>query len=306
MPIDSKFIISANITESKADDKTYHEHKEFMSASALKRLKISPAHYREEEKIEETDAMRFGSAYHCYVLEPNKFDDEFFVFDDSAICEILLGEGYKSPRSTNKYKEWAEVEMQKMGVRTNISKQELATIQAMSARLHSHPYAKTLLKDGRNEVGYMGTIMTETGEIPIKFKPDHLNDKKRIVVDLKTCIDASIDGFSRHAADLDYHIQAALYADLMEVISGDDRQWDFYFIAQEKKAPYAFNIFEASPQFLGQGRHEYETLLTLWKYCNDNDRWDGYQVWCESRFGIYNLQLPPWCMKEIKFYKHKI
>lgn len=303
--MESTFIKSVNIQEFSGTEDDYHSHKEFMSASALKKIKISPAHYKEEEPQAETDALIFGSAYHCYVLEPERFDEEYYIFDDSVIYEILIGEGFKSPRSTKQYKEWAEAEMMKIGVKKTIDKATFNTIKAMSAKLMKHQYAKLLLTGGRKEVGYLGSIETEVGEINIKFKPDQLNDKKRIIVDLKTCIDASVDGFTKHAADLDYHIQASLYADLMELITGDERPWGFYFIAQEKKSPYAFNIFEASPQFITQGRYEYEQLLKLYKQCSDNDSWPGYQVWCESRYGVIDLKLPPWGIKNLTFFNHK-
>ena len=92
----------------------------------------------------------------------------------------------------------------------------------------------------------------------------------------------------------------------MEMITGDDRGWSFYFIAQEKKKPYAFNIFEASAQFIGQGRYEYEQLLRLYKMCLTEGRWPGYQVFCQWKSGNIELNLPTWAVKKIEFYNHKI
>lgn len=302
--MEGTFIKSVNMTEFQGEEADYHRAKDFLSASAMKRLKISPLHYKEEEEQKETEALTFGSAYHCFVLEPERFDKEYFIFDDSVICDILIGEGAKSPRATNKYKEWAGAQLMEIGDRQTISKDDAERLKAMRDRLMKHPQVRMLLADGRNEIGYMGELETEAGMIKVKIKPDHLNDKKRIVVDLKTCLDASLDGFTRHAADLDYHIQAAFYADLIEKIEGKDMLWSFFFIAQEKKRPYAFNIFEASPQFISQGRYEYEHLCGLYKHCLDNDKWPGYQVWCESRYGILDLTLPPWSIKKLDYLNH--
>lgn len=303
--MESTFIKSVNMAEFTGLEAEYHAAKDHLSASAMKRLKISPLHYKEEAEQTETEALLFGSAYHCFILEPERFEKEYFIFDDSVICDILIGEGSKSPRATNRYKDWAAAQLMEIGDRQTISKADAEKLKAMKARLMKHHQVRMLLEGGRNEIGFTGEIETEAGAIKVKIKPDHLNDKKKIIVDLKTCIDASLDGFTRHAADLDYHIQAAFYADLMELITGDNRPWDFFFIAQEKKAPYAFNIFEASPQFISQGRYEYEHLCGLYKQCLDNDKWPGYQVWCESRYGVLDLSLPPYSIKKLDYFNHQ-
>jgi hypothetical protein len=303
--MESTFIKSVNIQEFKGTDEQYHADKSFVSASALKRLKVSPAHFIEPEEEEETDAMLFGSAYHCLVLEPDVFEKEYYVFDDHAIYEVLIGEGFKSPRATKQYKEWMESEMRLIGDRKSLSIDNFKKIKAMRERLMHHPYVKMLLANGRNEVAYTGEIETEAGLIKVKFKPDHINDKKFFIVDLKTTVDASKEIFPLHAADLNYHLQASYYSDLMERVTAKNRPYSFFFIAQEKKSPFAFNIFEASPQFISQGRFEYEMLLQLYKYCTDNNIWPGYQIWCENKYGILELKLPAWAIRDLTYYIHK-
>jgi len=302
--MESTFIKSASIQPFYGTDKDYHDDKEHISASALKKLKVSPAHYKEQEEAEETEALIFGSAYHSYMLEPKKFETEYYVFDDTAICQVLIGEGYKSPRATKVYKEWEESEYRIIGDRKIIAKESFERIKTMHERMMRHPYAKMLLANGYNEQGFKGSIETEAGTINIKFKPDHVNENKKIIVDLKTALDASADGFTRNAADMSYHIQAALYCDLMEYITGDGIPYTFFFIAQEKKQPYAFNIFECSPQFISQGRYEYEMLLQMYKYCLDNDTWPGYQIFTQNKYGIVELKLPAYAIRDLTYYDH--
>lgn len=298
--MESSFIKSGIINKSSED----YFGQDSISVSALKKIKVSPAHYKEAEKVEETDAMRFGSAYHSFVLEYEKFTDEYYIWDDTDICQVLIGEGYKSPRSTKDYKAWQESEMRIIGDKKIIKKDEFVRIQAMRDRLFSHPYAKMLLTKGDAEVGLSGTIQTTAGEINIKLKPDYIKSAKHIIVDLKTAADASIDGFTRSAADHDYHIQAAFYSDMIELMNNDNRRMTFIFIAQEKISPYAFNLFEASPQFIGQGRYEYEMLLQLYKYCLDNDKWPGYQCFCSNKYGLLELDLPKWAIKSLDYYTY--
>lgn len=305
--MESTFIKSTNIIPFLGTDEQYHADKEHVSASGLKKLKVSPAHFLDnaQEETEATDALLFGSAYHCFILEPDKFNERYYIFDDSVVCGALIAKGAKSPRATNDYKNWKEGEMSFADGKILLDKADAEKLTAMKDRLFSHSYAKMLLAGGINEQGYMGEIETEAGTVKVKFKPDHQNDKKKIIVDLKTTQDASNDGFPKQAGEYNMHIQAAMYCDLLEKYSGDNRTYTFFFIAQEKKKPYAFNIFECSPQFISQGRFEYEMLLQLYKYCTDNNVWPGYQIWCENKYGILELKLPAWAIKDITYYIHK-
>lgn len=300
--MDTDFIKSAKLEIYKGAD--YYDITDYISYTALKKIKVSPAHYKEAEKVEPTEAMLFGSAYHTYILEPDEFEKEYYVFNDAAICEALIGDGYKSPRSTKAYKEWVESEMRIIGDMSIIQKEEFERIKAMKDRLFSHPYAKMLLTGGEAEVGIKGELDTSAGPINVKLKPDYIKEGKRLVIDLKTAADASVDGFTKAAANNDYHIQAALYSDMMELLTGDNRVWTFIFIAQEKTQPYAFNLFECTPQFISQGRYEYELLLQLYKYCIDNDKWPDYQVFCQNRYGINDLNLPAWAIKDLTYYTY--
>jgi hypothetical protein len=275
-----------------------------ISVSGMKKIKVSPMHYKEAEEIVETEAMTFGSAYHAFVLEPEKFEKDYYIFDDSVVCGALIAKGSKSPRATNDYKAWKESEMSFADGKTLLDKEDFKKLEAMKYRLFSHPYAKMLLTNGEPEVGLSGTLQTTAGEINVKLKPDYIKSIKHIIVDLKTANDASIDGFTRAAADMDYHIQAAFYSDMVELMTNDQRPQKFVFIAQEKKKPFAFNLFECSPQFIGQGRYEYEMLLQLYKYCIDNNKWPGYQCFCPNRYGLLELNLPKYAIKTLDSYTY--
>lgn len=300
----SEFIKSIEYEIKKDSNEEYHSKKEFISCSGLKQIKKSPLHYKEEEK-KETEAMFFGSAYHTFNLENELFEQEYYIFDDSDIYAKLLGEGYLKPRSTTAYKEWGEAQARLIGDRKNIDKSTHELLKAMNDRLMRHKYVKSLLSNGQVEMSVYCEIEIMTGQrIKVKIRPDYFKKEKRIITDLKTTAGASINDFPRHAAELDYHLQAALYSDIMNAIEGKEMGWDFFFIAQEKTKPFAFNIFESSPQFLAQGRYEYEQLLMLYAWCLENDKWPGYQCFTENKFGVNELNLPAWSVKEINWFSH--
>lgn len=297
------FEYSTTFNELDQDWKTREGH---ISASALKRLKISPSHFIEQEKPEKTEALIFGGAYHCFILEPEKFAERYFVFDERDIIEKLLGEGAKSPRATNAYKEWKDAQFSFAQGKEMIDLETKIKLEKMKERLLSSRYIAQLLSDGEPETAFYCKVKTmDDKESNIVFKPDFLKYKKRAVIELKTAIDASKEGFPRACAEFDYHIQAAIYTDFMDFIQPGVSSWSHYYIVQETKSPYAFNLFEASPQYLAQGRYEYEQLILLYNQCRENKRWPGYQVWCPNRFGINELDLPKWGIKDLTFYNHK-
>ena len=289
----------------KDSNEVYHGKKEYISCSGLKQIKKSPLHFKEEEK-KETEAMTFGSAYHTFVLEPELFEDEYHIFSDKEICDILIGEGAKSPRATNKYKEWYERELRIAGGKTTIDSNTHNMLKSMRERLMRHRYVKSLLSKGEAEMSVYCEIEIMTGQrIKVKIRPDYKKDEKRIISDLKTTSGASVNDFPRHAADLDYHIQAALYSDIMDEIEGKGMGWNFFFIAQEKTIPYAFNIFESSPQFLAQGRSEYQMLLLLYADCLGKNKWPGYQVWVDNIFGVQEISLPSYRINDLNWYGNR-
>jgi hypothetical protein len=187
-----------------------------------------------------------------------------------------------------------------------LDKGTFSILSAMQKRLMSHRYIKSLLSNGVAEESIYSEITTIEGKkIKIKIRYDFCQMYKRLIIDLKTTSDASISVFPRNASEFDYQIQAALYLDIMEAITHDGLPWTFFFIAQEKNPPFAFNIFEASPQFIGQGRYEWQQLALLFQWCKENDKWPGYQCFTENKFGVNMLNLPAYKIQELTWYDHK-
>jgi len=301
------FIEKIKVKTAKDSNEFYHSQTEYVGASVLKKFKESPAHWKYQDVREPSEALLFGSAYHCYILEPEEFDNEYYVFDDSEIIQDVLKEKpeSKSPRATVLYKELIQPYLAKNQDKEQLTEIQMSKIKAMKRVLFAHPYARSLFGKGIAELSHYAEMTVQGGDkIKAKVRPDYLKADKKIIVDLKTCRDASIDGFQKDAAKFNYHIQAALYTDIINANYKDS--FSFYFVAQEKVAPYAFNMFEASPNFIGQGRYEYEMLMLLWNQCHKDGKFPGYQVWCENKYGMNELNLPPWSVREINYYNHEL
>ena len=274
----------------KDTNKEYHSNTDYIGSTSLKKYLKSPLFYRESID-QETEALEFGSAYHTLVLEPELFSKEYYIFDE------MLRPDKEKTMAAKVNKVWL-AELKSIYGTKLIHKKVHGEMKAMKKRLFAHPYAKYLLTGGENELSHY----TEFEGVKCKFRTDSIIQKKCIIADLKTCNDASKDKFPNHAADYGYHFTGAYYTDLAQHVYNSSRIWKFYIIAQEKKHPFLFNIFRLSPQALAIGNYEYMQCLNQHKYCLETNDYKGLQVFCDNKWGINELTIPSYKVKEINFY----
>ena len=255
----------------------YHAHPA-VGHSGLVRIMRSPAHYQEyvSNPPEPTPAMQLGTAFHTALLEHDRFSQTFVAAP-------------KFDRRTKEGKAAAEAwEVENAG-KTSLTVDQMAVIKEMIVSVRSHAGAVRLLGDGMAEMSAFWTDR-ETG-IECKCRPDFLSMAGETVtgiVDVKTCVDASADGFARAIAALGYDVQAAFYQDGLKAVTG--KTIPFYFIAVEKEAPYAVAAYKASDEMIEVGRAKYRGALELLKWCRENGTWPGYQPNGE----IETINLPRW------------
>lgn len=80
-----------------------------------------------------TGAMDNGKAFHCAILEPERYADEYFVFDDSAKCAELVSNVAKSPRATAEYKAWKAEQLAKFEGKIEVSLEDHENYLNMAA-----------------------------------------------------------------------------------------------------------------------------------------------------------------------------
>lgn len=261
-------------------EKEYRQHPA-ISRSELWKMHESPEKFKwyKDNPQEPTPALLFGQVVHKMILQPEGFDDDFVVAPDVD-------------RRTKAGKEaWSDF-LDSVGEKTVIAQDLFNQSKEMSNVLFKVPMVQTLL-NGQKELPYFWQDeMTGEG---CKCRVDCITEIKdtQVIVDYKTCTDASNDGFMRDAIKYGYDLQAAMYSEGVEKNTG--KKPLFVFIAQEKNPPYAVNIFQADEAFVQHGMDVYRELMGVYHYCKTNDKWYGYlgreQI-------INNLQLPAWMAKE--------
>lgn len=256
----------------------YHAS-EGVSKSGLDLIAKSPAHYYAKKldpnrppEEEQTAAQLDGELAHCAILEPQEFDKRFWVGPDVT-------------RSTKQWKDFAE-SIPNGGTGIKPGQNSAAWMQAAS--VNSIPDLREGLLNGHSEVSAYW-IDEETGVL-CKCRPDRVHDcgdAGVILIDVKTCGNASPAEFSRMIAKHRYHVQDAYYSEGFAIASGR-RVLGFVFAAVETSYPYAASAIQLDDESRDQGRLDFRRDLSTYAKCKDSGVWPGYGN------EIHIARLPGW------------
>lgn len=260
----------------------YHSIKA-MSAGGLKRMRQSPAHFygmqldpNRPPPGDPTPALVNGTLVHCALFEPDQVDARY----------VVKPEEYDGRKT--EWKDWTKAQAGRIVV--DATAMRAARAQAAAAR--ALPDIEPLLADGMPEVSAFW-IDELTGEL-CKCRPDFVSPAGDgvILVDGKTCQDASAEGFGRAIWSFDYWLQAAWYSDGYQLATGKTVH-GFVFAAVESSWPHAAAAYMLDDDVLDKARAENRRLLNLYAECKRTGVWPGYPP------QIQPITLPRWALKEI-------
>jgi len=252
-------------------------------------LTRTPAHAITPRK--ETPALKEGTAIHCAVFEPSRFQDEYIQKPDGMSF------------STKDGKVWRE-EAEKTGkIILNYDFYENCTL--MSKAVHDHlqahedPIIKNLLTHGEPELSAFWQD-PEYGVL-CKARFDWLNQESRIIVDLKSCTDASERKFTNDAYAHGYDMQSGKYCYGLTQITRVEHK-DFYFIAVEKEPiiidgekSFAVQVYKATEMQINHGLTRCYQALKIYKECLDSGKWPAYPA------QVKDINLPGWVLRKEGF-----
>lgn len=272
--------------ESNAD---YHAN-DAVSTSKLKTFMESAyAYFRQyvckDCKREETDAMRFGSMFHEYVLKPELFTSHY----------VELPDGVKA--NTNAGKETI-AELTKTG-RIPIKKDEFDKLFALRQSVFSNPTAAALLKDGEAELSWR--IKTGAGydmqcrtdwfvEAATAEQVEELqrygimiSEGQPFIVDLKTTSDLPSwfhSNYGNAVYKFGYHLQCAFYRAVVNMIrkqAGKEIIRHFLFVVVEKAAPNDCAVVALNEASFGLAETQLKHWLRKLGDCYASGVWPGYK-----------------------------
>ncbi len=300
-----------------------------VSSTGIKKMLLSPLHFHDRivEAAERREAglpaystptFEFGNQYHTLILEPSKFKQQFMgpvspkvlkgALKTIPEMKAVLKEkgvpvGGTRPELIARLKEvdrsvriYEDVLAEAVGRKTIIQDEDWARLMGMQKMLLAHPTIGGLFDEGRPEVSAYWTD-EETGVL-CKIRPDWLlpikatDHHRHMLIDLKSAIDASQEGFERAVYNFGYHISAAMYLEGWEKATGEDLSGYFLFVAQEHQRPYALAPYPIDDDALAIGKVRFHEALRVYAACLESDEWPGYPA------NFQPVGLPPWAIRK--------
>jgi len=253
------------------------------NASTLKVLQkktAGHAHAAETKAFQEsitpkqaTAAQEFGTAFHCRLLEAERFDRTYIRADYT--------------RTKKKKEEAAELDQRLL----KADDYDKVTAMVRAAFTQSDQM-RALYKKGQSEIS-MWWIDPHTG-ILCKGRLDWWSVIFDIPVDVKTAESALPFDFSKAIANYGYHISARHYLDgLQELLEMEIN--DFIWSVHEKEEPYQVALYRADKEMLDEAEIDLRQLKEEYRECLDKDEWPLYPG------DLTDISLPGW----VKRKKHR-
>ena len=258
-----------------------------INASFLKQLKKCSVENKD------TVAMNFGTAFHTFILEPEEFQNQYYVFDDTDIMKKGIEEGLKNVRGSKLYKDWKAGEEKNAGKKMMFSIGDYHTLQAMAERLKlNNPNATKLINNSLHEKSIYQSLDIDGEQFDVKCRVDGLNSELNVgfIFDLKKTVTAHPDGFGRECGKYGYHISAAFYKRLAELEF--NKPFEVFIIAQEETAPYNSGLYRVSPAMIQKGNVEVDKLLKLAAHVKKTGQLSSYEIFSSDPYGILDLDIP--------------
>jgi hypothetical protein len=169
----------------------------------------------------------------------------------------------------------------------------LTRIEGMRKAVLDHPNAGGFFRGkGRSEV--VGIWRDRATGVLCKIRLDREIDRAAwIHADVKTCADASVKIFPRHAARMGYVHRSAWYRRGLEALGRPATA--SVLIAVERTKPHGVQPFLLNERDLGVIGGTIDAQLHQFAECLQRDVWPGYPD------GLRELSLPPWELPEQEF-----
>ena len=283
-----------------------------ISATALEKLRISPAHfkaYMQGELQEESDALQLGTLCHRAIFEPDTLTEDSVCFQPETIwlpierqkalksaIPVLNDAGNKNISGSDieikwngqisECREWLK---QNANGRAIVDAEEWKKAIRIRDNAHKDSTVKALLSGGAAEQSLL--VEDDHGTLR-KSRYDYITVGGNVIPDLKTCRSAHPDKFERAILDREYFQRAAFYIDNAN-LAGLPKD-TFVFICVETAPPYLVVCYQLNDLVLAAGRAIYQRDLQVYRNCMESGKWPGYHT------GIREIGVPQYAFKKLE------
>lgn len=235
------------------DDDPYFSHPA-LSRSDIVDLLAGPNVYQaRKENKKKSDALSFGTAFHMFLLEPERFKKEY----------AIAPEGMQFNRKDGI--EWKKANEGK----TPIKNSNFTMLCEMTTNIKNHSWLKDKFENATMEQCYYFND-EDTGEA-LKSRPDLVNIVKGCIIDFKTARTLNERSLAYEVIDLGYDIQGHLC--VQAVLSKTGQYLPFYDVFIEKNPPYDLIITEITIDDLIRAAVKVRQAIEIYRTCKSANSW---------------------------------
>jgi hypothetical protein len=255
-----------------------------LSRSDLCEIALCPSKWRKgsAEEDKPSRSMEFGSLVDCLLLQPDHFEDYYFMAPEKYTNSKKQEADWTWKSST--CRDWREEQAAK-GFLVCTQDDLLDAVDAIKT-LREHPevgeQTKRLLDNSEHQVfvvaeyhdpetGMVVFVKCLTDIVPFYKDPDF----GKSLLDLKTARSARSAAWSRVVFDQNYHVQAAINLDCHNSVPGAIR-WDFRHLIVENVKPWEPGRECLQTEWIDEGRKLYAGALAIYCQCVKRNQWPTY------------------------------
>lgn len=263
------------------DNETYHAIKSHVSRSALMDYDKSPYTYWAKHLnparplSHSTPQMQLGTAFHTLILEPVLFEATYVRKPEPVLLKDVGSEAYEEYKGVIKALE--------KSTKTALNASDWDNLMMMQEALNANKKAMDLILDARIENSFFW--QDEHSGVLIKARPDILHHN--MIVDLKTCSDASPRAYQNEMVKYGYHVQGAMVRDAVEAI--ENNRIDVVInICVETRYPHNTAIYIIDELAIDEGKSKYKNILLDLRNAIGDNFYPAY--------GVQTIGLPRWAL----------
>lgn len=236
------------------DEAAYHADPTSVSASGMKQILRSPAHFQHAlTHPHASAALDLGTVAHSMILGVGQ--------------EYVAIEGNRNRNDVKAAIEKAEAEGKVV-----LKPEQLAAAERMVDAVSTHPVASRLLgSPGRSEVSMFWH--DPAFDVIRRCRWDRLGDNG-IGVDLKTSRSSDPGVLPKHVVEYGYDLAAAWYLAVAAGLGVEIAAYALVFV--ESTEPHPVVVAELSGEFLERGAALAAKALTTYRRCLDSGVWPAY------------------------------
>jgi hypothetical protein len=217
--------------------------------------------------------MLWGSLVDWLALTPDDFSREWAIQPET----YPAAKGEIKPWSNNATycRQWRKEQAGKRITDAETLREVETAVHTLKASFNA------ILSDCKRQVLVTAEYHDERTDItiPVKGLIDIVPNGEfaRSLMDLKTLRSAKLRDWQRGVFEFGYHIQAAMYLDLWNAATGEQRD-EFRHLLQENEWPYVTARRYLSVEFLDLGRTKYQNALSDYCRCLKTGIWPDYDT----------------------------